>query len=135
MLINVNVIKFLLTIKNIAKSEKYKYMTIRPPQARNSIRKAMIYVAGVRFPKGYYTECKKHFRNRCAYCGSKIGSNSRTGHFDHSFSLKEITNEFHLIYSCNICNGDEKREKDWKSFLKEKCGNDTSDYRIKKPNR
>jgi hypothetical protein len=93
----------------------------KPPQARNAIRRALLHVAGVRFSKLYKDRCREHFNNRCAYCGSLIEPNSRKGHFDHAVAIASSSNAFHLVYACGSCNGDEKRERDWEGFLREKC--------------
>jgi len=36
-----------------------------------------------------------------------------------------------LVLACNICNGDEKRESNWKGFLAGKYGVDNSEYQQK----
>ena len=96
----------------------------KPPQARNSIKRALAYVAGLRFSNNYIKECKDHFNHSCAYCSAGIEQGGRRGHLDHAIAMTTDSPNYHLVYACHICNGDSKREQDWKSFLKEACKGD-----------
>jgi len=60
-----------------------------------------------------------HFDGCCAYCA--IRPAPRSAHLDHARSGggNGVGN---LLYACSLCNGDEKRERDWEDFLREKCG-------------
>ena len=97
----------------------------KPPQARNAIWRALLYVAGVRFNKNYQKCCRHHFGNKCAYCGKKIEEGSRKGHYDHAVAVASSSDTFHLVYACGKCNGDEKRERNWQDFLRGKCKKET----------
>jgi len=63
-----------------------------------------------------------YFQSTCAYCGIHIDPESRTGHLDHIMpSALGGTNEIHnYLLACSRCNGDEKRDEDWQSFLERK---------------
>jgi hypothetical protein len=93
----------------------------KPPQARNAIWRALLHVAGIRFSKAYWERCKRHFDNRCAYCGNRIEKGSRRGHQDHATATSSSATVFHLVYACDRCNGDEKRAGGWQEFLALKC--------------
>lgn len=96
----------------------------KPPQARNTIKRALLHVAGIRFSKLYKERCRTRFHATCAYCGLSIEAGSRKGHYDHAIAIASQSNRFHLVYACSTCNGDQKRERDWEGFLREKCGGD-----------
>lgn len=62
----------------------------------------------------------KHFRSRCAYCGARVQREARNGHVDHliASSSSGRNSIYNRVLSCARCNGDEKRELDWETFLK-----------------
>jgi len=64
-----------------------------------------------------------YFKSRCAYCGVEIERKSRTGHLDHLVPSSEggRNNIHNQALSCAHCNGDEKREEPWDSFLAKKA--------------
>ncbi|MEQ1801542.1 MAG: HNH endonuclease signature motif containing protein [Gammaproteobacteria bacterium] len=65
----------------------------------------------------------KHFSSSCAYCGSGLARDERIGHIDHVVpSASGGTNDIHNhVLSCARCNGDEKREESWETFLARKA--------------
>lgn len=101
--------------------------------AKNQLRKALLTVAYPWPSKMQIEEMRSYFKHCCAYCGVPIDPNRRIGHLDHIVSLAEGgTNNVHnLVLACRTCNGDEKREKHWEDFLREKCGSDTNTYTIR----
>lgn len=62
------------------------------------------------------------FNSSCAYCGAELARAERLGHLDHIVPHSAGgTNDIHNhVLSCARCNGDEKREEDWESFLARK---------------
>lgn len=64
---------------------------------------------------------REHFKHCCAYCGGPAGP--RDGHIDHA-DHDGGNSLGNLLLACKTCNGDEKREKSWRMFLEEKCGQD-----------
>ena len=60
-----------------------------------------------------------YFESTCAYCGTLLDRSARSGHFDHVVSSSAGgTNSIHNhVLSCARCNGDEKREREWREFL------------------
>lgn len=64
------------------------------------------------------------FDYRCAYCGVELEhGNSDLDHLIPSSRAgsNHISNR---VISCKTCNSKEKREMEWKDFLKKKCPND-----------
>ena len=64
----------------------------------------------------------EYFEFQCAYCGVSIERASRTGHLDHLVPTSEggTNSIYNHALSCAKCNGDEKREEEWLSFLEDK---------------
>jgi hypothetical protein len=92
------------------------------PYARNVIRRALIGIIDPEPSKSAITHLWEYFENRCAYCGDQLIRGDRRGHVDHLISRAEgggnhISNR---VLSCATCNGDEKRDRDWLEFLREK---------------
>lgn len=104
----------------------------KPPQARNAIKRALAHVVGLRFSKSYKASCREHFAHFCAYCGEKIPIGSRKGHLDHAVALAARVNQYHLVYACAGCNGDEKRDESWELFLTRKCDGDAETIHLRK---
>lgn len=65
----------------------------------------------------------EYFKSRCAYCNKRIDRAHRHGHMDHlDCSATGGGNAIHnRVLACKECNGNEKREQNWKLFLKPKC--------------
>lgn len=64
-----------------------------------------------------------YFENRCCYCGVPLDPSSRRAHLDHLESAAEggrnsISN---MVLACATCNGDLKRQRPWREFLREMC--------------
>ena len=65
----------------------------------------------------------EYFKSRCAYCEKRINRAHRHGHMDQidcsaTGGGNAIRNR---VLACKECNGNEKREENWKRFLKSKC--------------
>jgi hypothetical protein len=65
----------------------------------------------------------EYFKSRCAYCNKRINRAHRHGHMDHldcsaTGGGNAIRNR---VLACKECNGNEKREQNWRRFLKSKC--------------
>jgi len=63
--------------------------------------------------RGEKDELWSHFESSCASCGEHIERASRTGSGGNGPRNR--------VLACARCNGDEKRERDWREFLEEKC--------------
>ena len=66
----------------------------------------------------------EYFGSECAYCGVKLVKGERLGHIDHATS-KAGNQMGNLVLACSVCNGDEKRDMDWRAFLEVKVGDAT----------
>lgn len=93
-----------------------------PSMAKNKMRRSLIAVYDPLPSKTEAKELWNYFESRCAYCGVTIERTSRTGHLDHLVPSSEAgcNNIHNHALSCARCNGDEKREEPWKSFLAKK---------------
>ena len=102
-----------------------------PSQARNAVKKCLKALIDPKPKKQDKNKIWAYFNNKCAYCGDTLTQESRKGHIDHLYSeMKGGSNRLsNLVLTCATCNGDEKRESNWKEFLAEKCGGDSKSYR------
>jgi hypothetical protein len=66
----------------------------------------------------------KYFKSRCAYCNKRIDRAHRHGHMDHLDCSAFGGGNYirNRVLACKECNGNEKREHNWRKFLKSKCG-------------
>jgi len=56
------------------------------------------------------------FESRCAYCGVALVRGERDAHTDHA--ERDGGNQVgNLVLACGRCNGDEKRDTEWRTFL------------------
>src|SRR3954447_10339878 len=60
-----------------------------------------------------------HFGSKCAYCGVELDRKARKAHMDHA-TAGGGNHLGNLILACSVCNGDEKLDEDWRSFLERK---------------
>ena len=94
-----------------------------PSMAKNKIKRSLNAVFDPYPTKKEENELWDYFNHSCAYCGVEIERESRKGHLDHlTPASKGGGNNIHnFALSCPTCNGDEKREELWLSFLSKKC--------------
>lgn len=94
-----------------------------PSLAKNKMRRSLAAIFDPRPSKAEVEELWAYFESRCAYCGTSINRDSRTGHLDHLVLSSEggSNNVHNHALSCARCNGDEKREESWLSFLDQKA--------------
>jgi hypothetical protein len=92
---------------------------VRPPQARNSIKKALWGLLDKPLKGSQLDEIWHFFDSQCAYCGVPLDRSRREGHADHlvSVSIGGTNSMSNFVLSCGKCNGDDKRETDWEPFL------------------
>jgi hypothetical protein len=66
-----------------------------------------------------------HFLGQCAYCGNPL---SERWHADHLLPVDQggFNHISNRVAACAGCNEQEKRDMDWVSFLKIKCGSDAA---------
>jgi hypothetical protein len=91
--------------------------------AKNKIRRSLAAILDPHPSAKAVDELWKYFNEKCAYCGVLIDRKSRTGHIDHlvSSALGGSNDIHNHVLSCARCNGDEKREEAWQSFLSRKA--------------
>ena len=94
-----------------------------PSMAKNKMRRCFKAILDPYPTKQEENQLWGYFDSTCAYCGKEIERKSRTGHLDHVISSSEggSNSIFNHVLSCATCNGDEKREEDWFSFLSRKA--------------
>jgi len=89
-------------------------------QAKNSMRRAARAIVEGKLTGTEKAAIWAFFGGECAYCGKKLDRSLREGHLDHA----DPTAGNHLgnrVLSCGPCNGNEKREEPWESFLARKA--------------
>lgn len=94
-----------------------------PSMAKNKMRRSLLAIYDPPPSNTEVNQLWNYFESRCTYCGVEIERKSRTGHLDHLVSSPEGgRNNIHShALSCARCNGDEKREEPWDSFLAKKA--------------
>jgi CRISPR/Cas system Type II protein with McrA/HNH and RuvC-like nuclease domain len=102
-----------------------------PSYAKNIIRRCFTELFDPELSPAQRSEIWNYFENRCAYCGKKLNRSKREGHIDHLMPASLDGSNFigNRVLSCASCNAEEKRDRFWVLFIKEKDG---SDERIKK---
>ena len=99
-----------------------------PSAAKNAIRRALL---GIVDPYPNATQIHRiwaFFDSACAYCGRSLVRGDRDAHIDHLVApgaggSNALAN---FVLSCGFCNGDEKRDENWESFLRRKAPDDTA---------
>ena len=103
--------------------------------AKNKMKRSLVAIYDPHPPKKEIDGLWDYFDSSCAYCGIAIQRQSRTGHIDHLVPASEggSNNVHNYALACARCNGDEKREESWLSFLKKKSDNSQvfADRRLK----
>ena len=91
--------------------------------AKNKIKRSLLAIVDPHPTPMQIDELWKFFNCSCAYCGIRIARDSRTGHVDHvtSSALGGSNCIHNHVLSCARCNGDEKREESWETFLAKKA--------------
>lgn len=87
--------------------------------AKNKIRRSLLAIIDPHPSPREVDKLWTHFESKCAYCGDVIPRESRTGHLDHVLASAAGGNNsiYNSVLSCARCNGDDKREEDWRAFL------------------
>ena len=102
-----------------------------PSYTKNIIRRCFTELFDPELSPAQRNEIWEYFEHCCAYCGKELNRSKREGHIDHLIPASLDGSNFigNRVLSCASCNADEKRDRFWVLFLKEKDG---SDERIKK---
>lgn len=93
-----------------------------PSMAKNKIRRSLLAIIDPHPSRLAVDGLWKYFQSSCAYCGIAIARDARNGHLDHvvSSALGGSNCIHNHVLACARCNGDEKREESWESFLTRK---------------
>lgn len=93
-----------------------------PSMAKNKMRRALLAIVDPHPSRTEVALLWSYFQACCAYCGVAIERDSRTGHIDHviSSALGGSNCIYNHVLSCARCNGDDKREEAWETFLTRK---------------
>jgi 5-methylcytosine-specific restriction endonuclease McrA len=94
-----------------------------PSQAKNAIRRALVGIVDPHPNDSQIHRIWSFFGSSCAYCERILVRGKRDAHVDHLVpsGLGGSNALSNFVLSCGICNGDEKREEDWQSFLRRKA--------------
>ena len=95
--------------------------------AKNKIKRSLTAIIDPHPTSKQVDDLWEYFNASCAYCGISITRDTRTGHVDHvvSSALGGSNCIHNHVLSCARCNGDEKREESWESFLAKKATDPT----------
>jgi hypothetical protein len=88
-------------------------------QAKNIMRRTLSEIVDSGLTRSQKDELWLHFDGKCAFCAEPIDRSSRTGHVDH-LETDGGNGPRNRVLACARCNGDEKRDRDWREFLDEK---------------
>jgi hypothetical protein len=90
--------------------------------AKNTIRRALRAVVDPGSRPTEVAELWEFFGSACAYCGRKLRKGGREGHVDHlnATSTGGTNHISNRVLSCPECNGNEKLERPWLEFLRER---------------
>ncbi len=93
-----------------------------PSMTKNQMRRCLVAILDPHPSKSEVDELWAYFDSTCAYCGAQLERSARTGHLDHiqPTSDRGTNSIYNLVLSCARCNGDEKREGAWVTFLENK---------------
>lgn len=94
-----------------------------PSTAKNHMRRTLTALLDPHPKPEHVSALWEHFGGFCAYCGRKLNRGKREGHRDHLVSHAEggANTIYNSVLACAMCNGNEKRETDWKAFLRTKA--------------
>lgn len=94
-----------------------------PSAAKNAIRRALVGVIDPHPSASQVHRLWAFFESRCAYCGRELVRGNRDAHVDHLVPTRTGGSNSlgNFVLSCGICNGDEKRDGHWESFLRKKA--------------
>lgn len=90
-----------------------------PSIAKNQMKRCLNAILDPLPNKSAIHQLWAFFDSSCAYCGVKLARPERLGHLDHLIpQAAGGTNDIHnYVLTCARCNGDEKREENWQTFL------------------
>ncbi len=89
--------------------------------AKNIISRALVGIVDPDPTDRQINSMWKYFDSACAYCEVRLVRGQRKSHVDHLVSCaRGGTNHIsNRVLACATCNGDKKRDRDWREFLTE----------------
>lgn len=96
-------------------------MKLTPAQVKNLMRRGLRFLVDPEPEKEDKRRVWDFFNGSCAYCCKQLTDGE--GDIDHlvSAALGGANALANRVLSCKSCNAEEKRERNWCEFLKEKC--------------
>lgn len=97
-------------------------MKLTPSQVKNLMRRGLRFLVDPEPDAEEKRKCIEFFGHACAYCGAAIEKGR--GDLDHlvSAALGGRNHISNRVFSCKPCNAEQKRDKQWEEFLREKHG-------------
>ncbi len=104
-----------------------------PSMAKNKMTRCFAAILDPHPSDGEKEKLWRYFKSQCAYCGKRLTRSKRNAHLDHIVPSSEggTNSIYNHVLSCATCNGDEKRDQNWESFLRDKS-KDESIFRGRK---
>jgi ribosomal protein L24E len=101
-------------------------MKLTPAQVKNLMRRGLRFLVDPEPEKKDKKCVRDFFKDSCAYCGKSLENGD--GDIDHlvSAALGGANALANRVLSCKPCNAEEKRDRNWIEFLKEKCDSHTT---------
>jgi ribosomal protein L24E len=101
-------------------------MKLTPALVKNLMRRGLRFLVDPEPEKEDKKRVRNFFKDSCAYCGRHLEHGD--GDIDHLVSAARgganaLANR---VLSSKACNAEEKRDRDWIEFLKEKCDSHTT---------
>lgn len=90
-----------------------------PSFAKNIIRRSLTAVLDPHPTKSQLAQLVHHFGDACAYCGNRIHAYPKDAQLDH-IDPNGPNNISNRLYACEDCNEKEKRDANWREFLRSK---------------
>lgn len=94
-----------------------------PSYAKNIIRRSLTAVLDPHPTKSQIAALTEHFGDTCAYCGKRIHVYPKDAQLDH-IDASGPNNISNRVYACEDCNEKEKRDENWRVFLRSKSESD-----------
>jgi ribosomal protein L24E len=101
-------------------------MKLTPAQVKNLMRRGLRFLVDPEPEREDKKRVRNFFKDSCAYCGRHLEDGD--GDIDHliSAALGGANALANRVLSCKACNAEEKRDRNWIEFLKEKCDSHTT---------